>query len=126
MSNIREGTIISTDTVKLKQIILNIITNAFKYSLEGEVIFKYNLTPENNLEIIITDTGIGIPKKYHEVIFERFRQVEVENKMLQQGSGLGLSICKAYADLLGGTISVESETDKGSTFKVLIPIKVVI
>jgi signal transduction histidine kinase len=126
MSNIREGTIISTDTLKLKQIILNIITNAFKYSLEGEVIFKYNLTPENNLEIIISDTGIGIPKKYHEVIFERFRQVEVENKMLQQGSGLGLSICKAYADLLGGTISVESETDKGSTFKVLIPIKVVI
>jgi PAS domain S-box-containing protein len=126
MSNIREGTIISTDTVKLKQIILNIITNAFKYSLEGEVIFKYNLTPENNLEIIITDTGIGIPKKYHEVIFERFRQVEVENKMLQQGSGLGLSICKAYADLLGGTISVESETDKGSTFKVSIPIKIVI
>ena len=124
-SNINEGTIISTDDVKLKQIVLNLITNAFKYTLEGEVIFKYNFTTNNHLEIVITDSGIGIPEKYHEVIFERFRQVEIENRIFQQGSGLGLSICKAYAEMLGGTISVESETDKGSAFTVSIPVKVV-
>lgn len=124
-SNIAEGITISTDDVKLKQIILNLITNAFKYTLKGEVVLKYNFTTDNYLEIIVTDTGIGIPEKYHEIIFERFRQVEIENRIFQQGSGLGLSICKAYAEMLGGTIRVESEPDKGSTFTVSIPVKIV-
>lgn len=124
-SNIAENTIISTDDVKLKQIIFNLITNAFKYTIEGNVMFKYNLSVNSELEIIVQDTGIGISEKYHEIIFERFRQVEIENKIFQQGSGLGLSICKAYTEMLGGTIIVESEPDKGSSFIVSIPVIIV-
>ncbi len=124
-SNIAEGTIISTDEVKLKQIVLNLINNAFKYTPEGEVVVTYNFTPDNFLEIVVTDTGIGIPEKYHEMIFERFRQVELDNRVFQQGSGLGLSICKAYAEMMGGTISVKSVPDKGSAFTVSIPVSIV-
>lgn len=121
-SNIPENTIISTDEVKLKQVVSNLITNAFKYSLKGTVFYRYNIRQNNTLEIIVEDNGIGIPKKYQEVIFERFRQVDSGEKIPQSGSGLGLSISKAYVEMLGGSISVDSEEDKGSKFTVSIPL----
>ena len=124
-TDLAEDTIISTDEIKLKQIILNLIINAFKYTIEGTVTLKYRIVNHHDLEITVSDTGIGISPKYHEVIFDRFRQVEIEKKIFQQGSGLGLSICKSYAEMLGGKISVDSEPDNGSTFTVVIPVKVI-
>jgi len=71
----------------------------------------------------VKDTGIGIPTEYHEKIFERFRQVEKSNSRKYGWNGLGLSISKSLIELLGGTVWMESELGKGSTFYFKIPVK---
>ncbi|NQU33148.1 MAG: response regulator [Bacteroidetes bacterium] len=76
------------------------------------------------LEFYVKDTGIGIPKDRQEAIFERFVQADIEDKLAWQGSGLGLSISKAFVEMLGGRIWVESEVGKGSTFYFTLPIKI--
>ena len=73
------------------------------------------------LQYFIKDTGIGIPKNRYEAIFERFIQVDIIDKMARQGAGLGLAISKAYVEMLGGKIWIESEEGKGSTFYFTIP-----
>ncbi|MCG8411924.1 MAG: transporter substrate-binding domain-containing protein [Bacteroidales bacterium] len=113
---------ITTDRVKLKQIISNLINNAIKYTHQGEISCSCKLN-NNNSELLINvkDTGIGIAKDNLEIIFERFRQIETP-KFFQSGSGLGLSIVKSYSELLGGKIWVESELNSGSTFYLSIPV----
>jgi PAS domain S-box-containing protein len=112
--------IIETDETKLIQIISNLLSNALKFINHGSVQFGY-LMNENHLEFYVKDTGIGIPYEMHEKIFERFRQVENNLTRNYDGSGLGLSISKAYVELLGGKIWVSSELDEGSIFKFTIP-----
>ncbi len=103
--------------------------NAIKYTKKGYIEFGYTQN-KNTLVFYIKDSGIGIPFNRQEVIFERFIQADIEDKMAYQGAGLGLSISKAYVEMLGGKIWVESEEENlpaskkgGSTFYFTIPYK---
>mgnify|MGYP000353586160 CR=1 FL=1 len=127
----KEATII-TDREKLFAILTNLIKNAIKYTKEGVIEFGYvlksnneavNQSPNLELEFFIKDTGSGIAKDKQEAIFERFIQADVINKMARQGAGLGLSITKAYVEMLGGKIWVESKEGIGSTFYFTLPYK---
>jgi signal transduction histidine kinase len=111
---------IRTDKTKLQQILTNLITNSIKYSNAGHIEFGYTLK-NNYLEFYVKDTGIGINPSFHNIIFERFRQVAPENNIFFGGTGLGLAISKAHAELLGGKIWLESEPGVGSTFYFTIP-----
>lgn len=113
---------ILTDEIKLKQILTNLIGNAIKFTKQGYVNFGYHLK-DNELEFFVEDTGIGIPFEMQEEIFKRFRQVENTTARQFGGSGLGLSISKAYVELMGGKIWLTSELNKGSAFYFTIPYK---
>lgn len=116
--------VIKTDREKIYAILINLVKNAIKYTNEGAIEFGYKLKTENNfpvLEFFIKDTGIGVPIDRQEAIFERFIQADISDKMAYQGAGLGLSISKAYVEMLGGHIRVESVQGKGSAFYFTIP-----
>jgi len=113
--------IIYSDQVKIYSILTNLIKNALKYTKVGFV--KYDCSVDGNeLYFSVSDSGIGLPDDKLEIIFERFVQVDTSRMRKFEGSGLGLSITKAYVDILKGTIQVESKVDVGSTFTVRIPI----
>jgi signal transduction histidine kinase/ActR/RegA family two-component response regulator len=112
--------IIHTDKSKVVAVLSNLLKNALKYTKEGTVEFGCTLDAKNVL-FRISDTGIGIPVERQKDIFDRFVQGDGSNTRLYEGSGLGLSISKAYVEMLGGTIWVESDGERGSTFYVKIP-----
>ena len=112
--------IIKTDREKVFSVLTNLVKNAIKYSHSGSIELGYN-KKGSFLEFYVKDTGIGISKDRQEAIFERFIQADIEDKMAYQGAGLGLSISKAYIEMLGGKIWVESEKGKGSTFYFTLP-----
>ena len=114
-----KSSLIYTDREKVFAILTNLIKNAIKYSVEGSIDFGYTLKRDNEqslLEFFVKDTGIGIPEDKLEAIFERFVQADTNNRMAQQGNGLGLAITKAYVEMLGGKIWVESKVGLGSCF----------
>ena len=117
--------IVKTDREKIYAILTNLVKNAIKYTNEGSIEFGYNLVEPLHatalLEFFVKDTGIGIPKDRQEAVFDRFVQADIGNKRAFQGAGLGLSISKAYVEMLGGKIWVESEEGKGSIFYFTIP-----
>jgi signal transduction histidine kinase/CheY-like chemotaxis protein len=113
-------TTIKTDSEKVYSILTNLVKNAIKYSKEGAIEFGY-LKKGETLEFYVKDTGIGISKDRQSAIFERFIQADITDKMARQGAGLGLSISKAYVEMLGGKIWVESEEGIGSTFYFTLP-----
>ncbi len=115
------GTVIRTDKVKLKQILINLIGNAFKFTDNGEIQVGCKLDNNQQLIFYISDTGIGIPFDKQEFIFERFAQLEPTPGRLYGGTGLGLSIVKGLIDLLGGKIWLESIPGKGTTFYFSFP-----
>jgi hypothetical protein len=106
---------VNTDREKLYAILINLVKNAIKYSNKGSIVFGYQ-KKNGVLEFYVKDTGIGIPKNRQAAIFERFIQADIADKMARQGAGLGLAIAKAYVEMLGGKIWVESEEGIGSTF----------
>uniref|UniRef100_UPI0030EFA2B7 ATP-binding protein n=1 Tax=uncultured Flavobacterium sp. TaxID=165435 RepID=UPI0030EFA2B7 len=112
--------IITTDREKVFSILTNLVKNAIKHTEEGTIKFGY-IKKDNFLQFFVEDTGIGIPKDRMEAIFKRFIQADVTNKMALQGAGLGLSISKAYAEMLGGQLWVESKEGVGSTFYFTLP-----
>lgn len=111
-----------TDEIKLTQIISNLLSNAFKFTKEGTITFGFTIQ-KNEVEFFVKDTGIGIETAMQEEIFKRFRQVEITVTRFFGGSGLGLSISKAYVELMGGKIWVNSELNKGAAFHFTIPFK---
>lgn len=113
---------ITTDREKVYAILTNLIKNAIKYTHEGMIELGCSLKGDI-VEFYVKDTGIGISKDRLEAIFERFVQADIEDRMAYQGAGLGLAITKAYIEMLGGTIWVESELGKGSTFYFTMPYK---
>lgn len=115
--------IINCDSEKLYAIIINLVKNAIKYTHEGSIEFGYILSAEqpDMLEFYVKDTGIGIAKDRQEAIFERFIQADINDRQAYQGAGLGLSIAKAYIEMLKGSIRVESEPGKGTIFIFQIP-----
>lgn len=112
---------VSSDHVKLESILTNLIKNALKFTRRGSVKLSYRLVDDSMLEFRISDTGKGIPADRLQRIFERFVQADVSYSRDYEGSGLGLSICKAYAGMMGGDIMVESEVGKGSVFIFTLP-----
>jgi PAS domain S-box-containing protein len=118
------NTIIFTDKVKLKQIFINLISNAFKFTDEGKIECGCKLDENHNLLFYVSDTGIGIPADKQQFVFERFAQLQVGTKKNIGGTGLGLPIVKALLGLLGSEIFLESEPNKGSTFSFTIPYKI--
>lgn len=113
---------IVTDETKLTEILSNLLGNAIKFTKDGYVDFGYKQHGAL-LEFYVKDTGIGIPKEMHNEIFDRFRQVETSSDRRFGGSGLGLSISKAYATMLGGDIWLNSEPGRGSEFSFTIGYK---
>ena len=111
---------IKTDREKLFAILTNLVKNAIKYSEEGAIELGYHVKDEY-LELYVKDSGIGIDKNKLKVIFERFIQADISDSRAYQGAGLGLSISKAFAEMLGGKMWAESEKGKGSTFYFTIP-----
>ncbi len=114
--------IIETDLTKLNQILMNLIKNAIKFTEKGSINFGYYQV-DSTLEFYITDTGPGIHSEQKNLIFERFRQGTQSHNKIHEGAGLGLAISKAYVELLGGSIWIESEFGKGSTFRFDTPIR---
>lgn len=114
--------VIFTDKTKLNKILSNLLDNALKFTKEGFIEFGYTVV-NNEIEIYVKDTGIGIKADKQGIIFERFSQEDENIAPNYGGLGLGLSITKENTELLGGEISVESEKGKGSAFFVRIPYK---
>ncbi|MBF0395288.1 MAG: response regulator [Desulfobacterales bacterium] len=114
--------IINTDPTRLKQIILNLANNAVKFTYQGMVSINVSIENETDTQVTLSftvkDTGIGIPKEKIEQLFQPFSQV---SKVKAGGTGLGLTISKKLVELMGGTISLESEENKGSNFRFVIP-----
>jgi CheY-like chemotaxis protein len=128
--------IIETDVQRLNQIIKNLLSNAFKFTEQGEVILRifiatkgwrrgnpYLDTADQVIAFSISDTGIGISIEKQQIIFEAFQQAEGSTSRKYGGTGLGLSISKGLAELLGGSIEIESEEGKGSVFTLFLPIR---
>jgi signal transduction histidine kinase len=113
--------VIRSDENKVRQILANLLNNAFKFTPEGgEISFGYSLD-NGDVRFFVKDTGIGISSEHYERIFERFTQVEDSSKRKYEGTGLGLPISRGLVELLGGDIQVESKPDKGSIFSFVIP-----
>ncbi len=111
---------IISDKTKIFQIVQNLLSNAFKFTKSGQITLEYKII-DNLLIVEVNDTGIGIAKEYQSLIFERFVQLENQNIGIK-GTGLGLSIVKSLCKLLNGEIVLSSESEKGSNFKVSLPI----
>jgi two-component system cell cycle sensor histidine kinase PleC len=113
---------LSSDRQKVKQILLNLLSNALKFTHNGSVTFSARRDPvERTVTLLVADTGIGIAAGDQQKIFEDFRQLDNSPTRLYGGTGLGLSICRRLAQMLGGRIAVQSQVGKGSTFILTLP-----
>ncbi len=111
------------DKDKVERILINLLSNAIKFTNDdGNVCFRVESGDEKGVKLVIEDTGIGIPPDKLERIFDRFYQIGTDSKILNQGSGIGLSITQEFVKLHGGTIEVESKEGVGTTFKVYLPL----
>jgi PAS domain S-box-containing protein len=111
-----------TDAVKVRQVVLNLLSNAIKFSDDGEIVVRSQLDGDS-VTVSIVDHGIGISSENLAKIFDPFWQVEQRSTRRIGGTGLGLSVSRSLARLLGGEVSVESTVDKGSTFTLTLPIR---
>jgi signal transduction histidine kinase len=114
---------IYTDDRKLSQILRNFISNALKFTTEGEVRVTASLIGEETVEFAVSDTGIGIAKEHLPALFADFVQIDTRIQKRLRGTGLGLSLAKKFAILLGGRVAVTSEVGQGSRFSVVIPLR---
>ena len=113
------GPIVS-DRQKIKQIVLNLLSNALKFTRQGSITIRAAAINGDRLTIAIADTGIGIDPSDHAKIFEDFQQVDSSVARPYGGTGLGLSICRRLATMLGGRLDMESEVGRGSTFTLVV------
>ncbi|MDF2883579.1 MAG: histidine kinase [Clostridiaceae bacterium] len=120
-----EEKIIACDAGNIERIILNLISNAIKFSNPGGSIFVNVFDKGDTVEITVEDTGIGIEKKHLNKIFGTFQQVDKSFSRNTEGSGIGLALVKSIAELHGGKISVDSEVGKGSIFRIDLPGRIV-
>ena len=111
------------DRYRVKQVMLNLIDNAIKYCPAGAEIYIKLLNDHTKAVLEVTDNGPGVPDDSLNRLFDRFYRIDKARSRELDGSGLGLSICKSICEAHGGAIEVESEVAKGSTFRVLLPLK---
>ena len=121
-----EDKVIACDPVKIERIVLNLISNAIKFSNKGEEILVDIKDKNEFVEISVKDNGVGIEKRHLDMIFDRFKQVDKSLSRNAEGTGIGLSLVKSIVELHGGNISVESEYGIGSKFIVVLPAREVI
>ena len=114
---------IYTDDKKLSQILRNFISNALKFTVKGEVRVSAHENADETITFSVADTGIGIDPKFHSAMFQDFTQVDSPIQKRLRGTGLGLSLSKQLAELLGGTVALQSALGSGSTFSVTIPLR---
>ena len=114
---------VTADERKIRQVLLNLLTNAVKFTPDGGSIGTTAWVAEGQLEVAVKDTGIGIPPEDQGAVFEEFRQVGQRSDRSREGTGLGLTLAKRFVELHGGRIWVESEAGKGSTFTFAIPVE---
>ena len=120
----RELPPVSSDRQKVKQILLNLLSNALKFTHQGTVtISARRKSSARGLELAVSDTGIGIAPADQERIFEDFRQLDNSPTRAYGGTGLGLSICRRLAQMLGGSIELHSQVGAGSRFTLLLPVQ---
>ena len=112
-----------TDDKKLSQILRNFISNALKFTLKGEVRVSAVANADDTITFAVADTGIGIDPKFHSAMFQDFTQIDSPIQKRLRGTGLGLSLSKRLAELLGGGVALQSELGVGSTFSVTIPLR---
>ena len=115
LPKLNENLIVRTDLVKLEQIITNLVTNASKYSSEGEVCLGYKIN-NKYLSIFVSDNGPGIPEHFRPYVFKSFVKNENMQEKFKQGAGLGLAISKGLAEIMGAKISYKSTVGEGTTF----------
>jgi signal transduction histidine kinase len=115
-----------TDDRKLSQILRNFISNALKFTPRGEVRVKAQRDGDDRIRFSVTDTGIGIAPEFHDNIFRDFSQIQSPLQRRLQGTGLGLSLSKKLAELLGGVVAMQSAPGKGSVFSVTIPLQLAV
>jgi signal transduction histidine kinase len=114
--------IVSGDSYRLGQILINLIGNAVKSTHKGKIVLSVR-THENYVELAIADTGIGIPLEKQKILFQSFSQADSSLTRKYGGSGLGLAICKGLVELMGGEITVRSSEGEGSVFTFTVPLK---
>lgn len=116
-----EPSLIEVDRERILQVVINLLSNAIKYTGEGgHITLEILDTPEESI-LQVTDDGIGIPQEEIPLIFERFYRTDKSRSRKTGGAGIGLTIVKSIVSAHGGTITAESEVDKGSTFTVILP-----
>ncbi len=114
---------IYTDGQKIKDIMESLLDNAIKFTKEGEVEFGYSLIGGSNIEFFVKDTGIGIPTDKFDVVFDRFHQLDSSMTREYGGTGIGLSLARDFAGMLGTKIRIESTLGRGSRFSFVLPIE---
>ncbi len=113
---------VTGDSSRLQQILVNLVSNAVKFTETGTIHVQLNKFDDFHWQIAVSDTGQGIPTEDLPHIFDTFRQVEGTTTRVHGGFGLGLSIVKQLVTLMGGNISVKSELGKGSIFSITLPL----
>ncbi|HUQ16345.1 MAG TPA: ATP-binding protein, partial [Candidatus Saccharimonadales bacterium] len=114
--------VVVADERKLKQVAVNLLTNAVKFTPDGGSVRLHAWESEGGIRIAVHDTGIGIAAEDQERIFEEFQQARRQTAQSREGTGLGLTLSKRFVELHGGTVTLESEPGKGSTFTVTLPL----
>jgi signal transduction histidine kinase len=113
---------IRTDATRVKQVLKNLLANAFKFTREGSVRLRIAPRPPESVAFAVSDTGIGIAPDKQRIIFEAFQQADGTTSRQYGGTGLGLSISRELTRLLGGELELESASGKGSTFTLVLPV----
>jgi len=116
-----ENKLIKTDEKKIRRVLWHLMGNAIKFTFQGYVKLSVIQSSNDMLEITVKDNGIGIPDELQKIIFEPFRQAEVELSKSHGGTGVGLSLTKAYVEIMGGSIELKSKSGEGTTISIRIP-----
>ena len=112
---------IKNDETKLKQVLLNMISNSSKFTKKGKVTLKICEETRDRVKFELSDTGIGMTEDQLKNVFEEFTQAETSTSKDYGGTGLGLPICKKITELMGGKIDVQSKIGEGTTFSIIVP-----
>ena len=116
------GRTFTGDPLRIAQIVTNLVSNAVKFTGQGEVTVTARRDGRRMVELVVADTGVGIPPEKRDLIFQKFTQADSSVTRQYGGTGLGLAICKGLTEVMGGTITVESEPGRGSRFCVRLPL----
>jgi len=123
VTDVPEGITLFSDRRRIEQVLMNLVSNAVKFTDQGSVKIAARIPGDDNLEVRVIDTGTGIKKEDMDRLFQPFQQVDISLTKKHEGTGLGLYLAKKLTDLLGGDISAESEYGKGSEFAFTIPLR---